>query len=298
MTTAAEQEQQAANQPRRNAHMTRDTTKTPHINRRDVLIGAAAASSLAAGGALAQTRSPSGTLRVALTSLLDQSVDPFFQGGGLVRPIGYSLYNSLFRFDDKGQRELDLAESFDISSDRKTVTFKIRKDAVFWDGTPVTAGDVAWSWEAFSTRNPPQGQVPGLKKVIESVAATDANTVVMKLFNPTPMQMAEFSIWWNISSKAHFEKVGADAFRTNPMGTGPFKLVSNRIGAGLEMEANERHYRKDRIPVMKTVRLNVVPEVTTRIAQLRAGEVDIIDGITGVQGMQLASDPNMKIFRA
>jgi peptide/nickel transport system substrate-binding protein len=271
------------------------------LNRREFFMGAAATSALAFAGSLVPTQAnaaPTGTLRIALTSLTDQSVDPFFQGGGLARPIGYSLYNALFRFDDKGQIEFDLAESMDISADRKTVTFKIRGDVEFWDGTPMTAEDVAWSWEAFSTRNPPQPQVPGLKRQIESVVATDARTVVMKLFNPTPMRTAEFTIWWNVSSKAHFARVGPEAFRTQPMGTGPFKLVRNQIGAFIEMEANERHYRKDRISSVKTVRMNVVPEVTTRIAQLRAGEVDIIDGITGVQGMQIAADPNLKLFRA
>lgn len=271
------------------------------LNRRDVLTRAAAATTLMVGGVAIPTAAgaaPSGTLRAALTSLTDQSVDPFYQGGGLARPIGYALYNALFRFDDNGQRELDLAESFDVSADRKTVTFKIRQGVVFWDGTPMTAEDVAWSWEAFSTRNPPQSQVPGLRRVIESVVATDRSTVVMKLFNPTPMRTAEFTIWWNVSSKAHFEKVGAEAFRTQPMGTGPFKLVRNQVGAFIEMEANELHFRKDRIPSVKTVRLQVTPEVTTRIAQLRAGEVDIIDSVTGVQAMQLAAMPNVKLFRA
>lgn len=278
-----------------------DSPKGIQISRRKVLLGAAATTTIAIGGGISVMpayAAPTGNLRIAVTSLIDQSVDPFYQSGGLARPASYALYNALFRLDDNGQRELDLAESFEISPDRKSATFKIRQDAKFWDGTPVTAEDVAWSWQAFISRNPPQSQVPGLKKIVDSVTATEKYVVVLKLIAPTPMQLLEFPFWWHVSSKAYFEKVGAEAFRTQPMGTGPFKLVTNRIGAYLEMEANELHYRKDRIPKVKNVRLNVVPEVTTRIAQLRAGEVDIIDGVTGVQAMQLASDPSVKIFRA
>lgn len=281
--------------------MTDHNKKGGAISRRAVLRGAAGITALAVGGTMFPgfaNAAGSDELRVGLTSLIDQSVDPFYQSGGLARPISWHLYNALFRFDDNGQRELDMAESFEVSDDRKTVTFKIRQDAVFWDGSPVTAEDVAWSFDAFTTRNPPQSEVPGLLKVIESVAATEANTVVMTLFNPTPRRTEEFALWWNISSKAHYEAVGEEAFRTQPMGTGPFKLVSNVLGSAMEMEANELHYRKDRVPSVKRIRLQVAPEVTTRIAQLRTGEVDIIDGVTGVQALQLASDPNVKIFRA
>ena len=118
------------------------------FSRRQVLLGAVGASAAMLGSTAFPDFSraaPGGTLRVAVASLIDQSVDPFFQNGGLARAIGWHLYNMLFRFDDRGQRELDLAEGFEISGDRKTVTFKLRKDAVFWDGTPVTAEDVAWS---------------------------------------------------------------------------------------------------------------------------------------------------------
>jgi len=279
------------------------------LSRRNVLRQIAGASMLLLGNSMLPRASvaasagtlrgaPSGALNVAVASLIDQSVDPFYQTGGLARTIGYHLFNMLFRFDDRGQRELDLAETFDISADRKTVTFEIRKDATFWDGSRVSAEDVAWSYETFVSRNPPQGEVPGLKRLIHSVKATGPTTVVMTLVAPTSRKTEELTTWWNISSKAHYNRVGAAAFRTQPMGTGPYKLVKNQIGAFIDMEANEGHYRKDRVPLAKALHIQVTPEVTTRIAQLRAGEVDIIDSITGVQAMQLAGDPGLKVFRA
>ncbi|GGC48443.1 ABC transporter substrate-binding protein [Chelatococcus reniformis] len=281
------------------------TSQTGHIDRREVLMGAvgavASTAAFTAGSAVfpapAQA-APSGKLRVAVASLMDQSIDPFFQSGGLARPINAHLYNSFFRDNDKGQRELDLAASYSVSADRKTVTFKMREDVVFWDGTPLTADDAAWSWKAFTTRTPPSADVPGLKKTIESVTATDKYTVEIKLFQPTPMECREFLAWFYISSKTHYEKVGAEAFKTQPMGTGPFKVVRNEVGSLCEMEANELHYRKDRIPGVRSLRLQVVPEPTTRIAQLRAGEVDLIEGITGVQALQLGADPNVTIVKS
>jgi peptide/nickel transport system substrate-binding protein len=68
------------------------------------------------------------------------------------------------------------------------------------------------------------------------------------------------------------------------------------VGQFVEMEANEAHYMKNLIPHAKTMRLNLVPEQQTRLAQIKTGEADIIEGIIGPAAESLKSEPSIKIM--
>src|SRR5205823_11422522 len=78
-----------------------------------------------------------------------------------------------------------------------------------------------------------------------------------------------------ILPKKYFESMGADGFAKAPIGSGPYKVVKNAIGSAIQLEAVERHWREG-VPKMKTVTFLLVPEESTRLAQLRTGEADII----------------------
>jgi peptide/nickel transport system substrate-binding protein len=78
-----------------------------------------------------------------------------------------------------------------------------------------------------------------------------------------------------ILPKQYFEQGGADAFARNPIGSGPYKVAKNVSGSFIELEAVENHWR-DGVPKYKTLRYMLVPEESTRLAQLRTGEADLI----------------------
>jgi peptide/nickel transport system substrate-binding protein len=78
-----------------------------------------------------------------------------------------------------------------------------------------------------------------------------------------------------ILPKAYFQRVGADAFAKNPIGSGPYKVAKNVIGASVQLEAVDRHWREG-VPKYKTLTCMLVPEESTRLAQLKTGEADII----------------------
>ncbi|OAI39975.1 hypothetical protein AYO38_01390 [bacterium SCGC AG-212-C10] len=237
---------------------------------------------------------PAGTLKVAVSSLMDQSADPFFQTGGLAQPVNTHAFESFFRVNDDGQREQNLAESFEVSGDRLTMTFKMRKNVKFWDGTVMTAKDAAFSFNAYINRTPPNPSAAILKGLVESATAIDDTLFAVKFKKPTAFEGREIT-WFNITSQAYYEKVGADAFKEMGMGTGPFKITKNEKGQYMEMEANEAHWRAARVPLVKTLRLNIVPELQTRIAQLKTGEADITEGVTGATAQSLQNEKGIKI---
>ncbi|OAI39974.1 hypothetical protein AYO38_01385 [bacterium SCGC AG-212-C10] len=253
-----------------------------------------------AGGATAAATSaasrpaPNGTLKVAVASLMDQSADPFFQTGGLAQAINTHAFESFFRVNDDGQREAGLAESYEVAPDRMSMTFKMRKGVKFWDGTEMTAKDAAFSYDAYINRTPPNPSAAVLKGIVESATATDDTTLVVKFKVPTAFEGREIT-WFNITSQAYYEKVGAEAFKTMGMGSGPFKITKNEKGQYMEFEAHEQHWRKDRVPMVKTMRMSIVPELQTRIAQLKTGEADITEGVTGATALSLQNEKGIKI---
>jgi peptide/nickel transport system substrate-binding protein len=78
-----------------------------------------------------------------------------------------------------------------------------------------------------------------------------------------------------ILPKAHFQKLGADGFAKAPIGSGPYRVVKNAIGSSMQLEAVDRHWATG-VPKFKTLTFLLVPEESTRLAQLQAGEADII----------------------
>src|SRR5712671_2719552 len=93
--------------------------------------------------------------------------------------------------------------------------------------------------------------------------------------------------------KEKVKKVGADAFKAHPIGLGPYKFVSMKPGLELVMEANEDYWRK--VPSVKRLVFQSVPEGSTRLAMLKAGEVDVAYLLEGQLGESIRNDPKLKL---
>jgi peptide/nickel transport system substrate-binding protein len=103
--------------------------------------------------------------------------------------------------------------------------------------------------------------------------------------------LATAAAW--IVPKSYFEKVGADGFKKNPVGLGPYKFVSNKPGLELTMEAFEGYWRK--VPSVKRIVFKSIPEATTRLAALTNGEVDVAYLLEGELAKTIQNDPKMKL---
>jgi peptide/nickel transport system substrate-binding protein len=96
-----------------------------------------------------------------------------------------------------------------------------------------------------------------------------------------------------ITPKSYFEKVGADGFKKHPIGLGPYKFVSMKPGLELVMEAFEGYWRK--VPSVKRIVFQSIPESTTRLAMLTRGEVDVAYLLEGELGKSVQNDPKLKL---
>lgn len=138
-----------------------------------------------------------------------------------------------------------LAESFEVSEDGKTITFVIRDGVKWHDGEAFTAEDVKWTFEYLPT-------VPGANTVMTDVIndakaiTVDGNKVVFEFNNPQPNALTVLS-QWGILPKHCLENVApenfsADTFWQNPIGTGPFKVDTVKLGEYTILARNEEYF--------------------------------------------------------
>ncbi|MBI2766669.1 MAG: ABC transporter substrate-binding protein [Chloroflexi bacterium] len=242
---------------------------------------------------------PAGQINVAVSTLMEQSTSPFFQTGGGSFVLYSQAFEGFYNTGMDGKSEPRLAESMEMI-DGQNIRFKLRKGVKFSDGSPLTIEDIKWSYDSYVNNDPLAGQAARLKKGVAKIDYPDESTVVVSFTQPVPFAMEEFGVLgasrgWPIASKAYFDKVGADTFKSSPVATAPWHITKNVVGQYVEMEANENYWNPAGVPRVKTVRINLVPEQTTRIAQIKTGEADIIEGIIGPAADTLKNESNIKI---
>src|SRR5207249_10884127 len=82
-----------------------------------------------------------------------------------------------------------------------------------------------------------------------------------------------------IIPKSYYQKVGPDGFKQSPIGAGPFRFVKQQAGTEVELEAFQDYWRK--VPSVKTVVIKGVPEMATRVAMLKTGDIDAAFALQG-----------------
>jgi ABC-type transport system substrate-binding protein len=218
----------------------------------------------------------SGTLRYANADFSGESMDPIVVGGGWY----WAMYDTLLTFDQQANVVGNVAESYALSPDGITWTFKIRKGIKFHNGDPLTANDVVFSLQRFGSKESNNPWSPYILKNNESITAPDDYTVVYKAQKPEWALKIPFQ-QTHILPKSYFEKVGQDGFRAQPVGSGPYRFVKWVPKTSMEFEANPDFWGPTK-PQWANIMETLVPEEATRVAQLERGDVDMIGGASQV----------------
>src|SRR5215216_3237676 len=261
--------------------------------RRKLFLAALLASVMSLGGrGLAAETKPEGEMRFALyVTVAPAWLDPGEAVLGNLTPFWmlYALHDALVKPMPGNRMAPSLAESWTESPDKLTYEFKLRRGVKFHNGDPFTAEDAKFSFE--------RAKGAQLKQKVKEVVVVDPHTVRFVLHEPWPDFMTVYGTLWGaagwITPKSYFEKVGADGFKKQPIGLGPYKFVSMKPGIELVMEANEEYWRK--VPSVKRLVYISVPEGTTRLAMLKRGEVDIAYLLDGQLGESIKNDPELKL---
>jgi ABC-type transport system substrate-binding protein len=235
---------------------------------------AAATTAPTAAPAAAASAAPTGTLRVVSADFGQESVDPI----NIATTWGWAMYDTLVTYDAQGNVVGNVAESYDLSKDGLTWTFKIRKGIKFHNGDPLTAADVVFSLQRFGSKESTNPWSPYILKNNESITAPDDSTVVFKAQKPEWPLKIPFG-QTHILPKNYFDKVGQDGFRAAPIGSGPYKFVKWVPKTSMDYDANADYWGSSK-PQWAHITETLVPEEATRVAQLERGEVDMIGNLS------------------
>jgi peptide/nickel transport system substrate-binding protein len=170
-----------------------------------------------------------------------------------------------------------LATTFQPSNELRTWTFKLRSGVKFHEGWgELSAEDVKFTVEQNLRPDVPGGSAPFFRAQLDRIETPDRLTVVMHFKSrvwEVPTHFTQFVGYQNITSKKYLESVGEDKAALHPIGTGPYRHVEGRQGDYHRFEAVANHWRKT--PGYRELVVRRVPDAATRMAGLRAGEIDI-----------------------
>jgi len=223
-----------------------------------------------------------------------QNLDPVTQNGNINIWVFDLVMEGLLRTTDDGKGiEPLLAESYEVSDDFLTYTFKLKEGLVFSNGDPVQAEDLVWTYErAMNTEDSVwKDTVANFK----SVEAPNDTTFIIRMKQPSPVSEPMFTFFTLlIGNKSYFEEVGLENYSKKPIGTGPYKFDEWRQGEYLRIVKNEKHRNADNVKTESIV-FRVVPDDNSRIMQLQTGEVDVITFVPWNRMAEIDADPSLKV---
>ena len=259
----------------------------------------ASASASAASGT---SSNDSTTLTLAINADI-LTTDPQALNNGTTTSVLYNVFSNLVKYDDAGEIVMDLAESYELLEDQVTWEFKIREDAVFHDGTPVTAEDVAWSLTRVMT-DESSSDYMNFSPLAEAVAVDDY-TVHVVSDDPYPIMLQLLCKGGAaVLPKACFEENGEEAWLANPIGSGPYQLTEYVKDDHVTLVPFADYYGEQN-PDWEEVIFRVVPESSTRVGELIAGNVDAVnmviptewERVNGNEGTAVVNGPSTRVYQ-
>ncbi|PYN31118.1 MAG: ABC transporter substrate-binding protein [Candidatus Rokuibacteriota bacterium] len=204
---------------------------------------------------------------------LDPHQESTFANIQLVAP----LYSTLLQIDPYSYPTIigDVATEWTISPDGLTYAFKIRQGVRFHDGSPLTAADVKATYDKIVF--PPEGVLSIRKNAytaVERIEAPDPSRVVFKLKFPSASLLNNLASPWNVIYPKRYLDRDPNYFKTNVMGSGPFKLKAYTRGATFEGVRNPDYVVRDR-PYLDGYKFFISPETSVRAAAIRSGRAHI-----------------------
>ncbi len=224
-----------------------------------------------------------------------QSADvPTLDPTATTSSLGINVYQNVFdhltTIAADGSVTPRLGEKWDIADKAKVWTFKIRNGVKFHDGSPLTVDDVIWTYQkVMADAKSPVKPYLKMVKSIDKVGTDSVRFTLDESFITFDRQVSLVSI---LPQKA-YERLGAEKFSLQPVGSGAFKVVQWVKDGYLELAANPDFWGG--APKVGKVVFRPVPSEPARAAGLASGELDIVPLLPPTLVASLATRPNIKV---
>ncbi len=218
--------------------------------------------------------------------------------------IAAKLFNGLVRFNDSLDIVPDIAESWKISPDRRTYTFRLRKDATFSNGRPVTANDFAYSFERVldpATKAPMPWtlyRIAGAREFltgkaphVSGIRVIDDRALALTLEQPFGPFLALLGMTTAyVVPHEEVQRLGAD-FGNHPAGSGPYVLEELKHGQYITLAARQDYHEGP--PRLRGIVYRVIPEDLTAVMEFETGGLDALQ-IPASEHRRYTTDPAWK----
>lgn len=186
--------------------------------------------------------------------------------------ITANIFNHLLKYDKNLELEGDLAESWQISDDKKTFTFKLKPNLKWADGKPLTSADVLWTWQAVIDEKTSSPYASDFQ-LVKSAVAPDANTFAVtydQAYAPA------LDSWSGLQILPKHLLQGQDlhttAFARNPVGSHYYKLDAWAHGENIKLSRNPNSVL-GQANIDKLIS-RIIPDVSAQFLELMAGNID------------------------
>jgi len=218
-------------------------------------------------------------------------LNPALTPSGTTHPVTGQLFNGLVRLDRKFNPVPDLAQSWTVSPDGRTYTFKLVAGVRWHDGRPFSSADVKYSYEQVLTKL--HSRTVTLAGVIDAIETPDDTTVVFRLMQ----RYTPFLRWLDEDNGAILPRhlyEGTDPLtnpaNAKPVGTGPFKLQSAVPGDRITLVRNADYFKKA-LPYLDEIVFRIVPAPPQAVQAFEAGELNMLLFPDPAQVERLKSKP-------
>jgi len=222
-------------------------------------------------------------------AMLDAQVD----NTGNSDRYAWQMYDNLYSFDKKGGLVPQVATGVTVAPNGLEYRFSLRKDVRFHNGVALTAKDVKYSFERILDPAVKSTRRPYFADTIDSVAAPDDYTVVVRLKKPDVVFMNKVAAFVALVPMEYTQSLGSpEAFARAPVGAGPYKLVEHKIGQSVELVRFDQYY--GRKPAIKRLIFKFIPDANSRVNALLTHEADMADGIAPSDVKRVNAQPELE----
>ena len=222
------------------------------------------------------------------------SIDPHYHVYTPNSAVFRHIFDTLVLSDAKGQPLPGLALSWTPVGEDVWV-FKLRPGVTFHDGSPFTAEDVAFSIaRAPNVPNSPSSYAQ-YTKLVAGTEVVDPLTIRIRTKGPAPTLPIDLASIAIVSKRAAEGKATSD-FNSGvaAIGTGPYRFIEWISGDHLTLERNPTYWGG--VEPWEHVTRRAIPNDGARMAALLSGDVDMIEGVPGVDRARLAAAPNLALY--
>ena len=218
-------------------------------------------------------------------------LDPTSAAAGAIDQVLYSnVFEGLTRFLGDGSVVPGLAQSWEISDDGLTYTFKLQSGVTFHDGTTMDAADVKFSLDRINAEDSANAQ-KALFGAISEVTVVDPSTVEIKLSEPNGNLL--FNLAWGDAVIVAPESI--DNIKQLPIGTGAFKFTSWTQGDNIRIEKNPNYWGTPAALDIATFKF--ISDPTAAFASMMAEDVDVFAGFPAPENLpQFEADPRFQVL--